>query len=198
MKHFKFRLVSFLFLGVPPILYIGGFCLFLAKIPQKVNDSVSKVEAVIVLTGSRGRVQAGFQLIRQKLGEKLFITGVHPKVKMAELLSSQQINPQDLFSENLTDLGYKALNTQGNAQEAAQWIKQHHIHSIRLVTTNYHMIRSLFHFRRYLPPMVIIPHPVIELNQLNLKTLFLCLSEYQKFLRDYVKLILSMLLREIN
>ena len=42
---------------------------------------------------------------------------------MAELLSSQQINPQDLFSENLTDLGYKALNTQGNAQEAAQWIK---------------------------------------------------------------------------
>ena len=45
--------------------------------------------------------------------------------------------------------------------------------------------------------MVIIPHPVIELNQLNLK-LFLCLSEYQKFLRDYVKLILSMLLREIN
>jgi uncharacterized SAM-binding protein YcdF (DUF218 family) len=61
-------------------------------------------------------------------------------------------------------------------------------HSLRLVTADYHMLRSLFEFRRAMPETEIIAHPVFP-NQVRREswwrspgTASLLISEYDKFL----------------
>src|SRR3546814_14678895 len=59
-----------------------------------------------------------------------------------------------------SDLGYEADNTRGNAVETAAWMKDQDFTSLRLVTATYHMPRSLLEFRRPMPDIEIVPHPV--------------------------------------
>jgi uncharacterized SAM-binding protein YcdF (DUF218 family) len=185
-KRVRFKKIAFV-LSVPIGLWLGGFGIFIYQIPHEVNDKTTSTDGIVVLTGRKGRVQLGFQLIQQGLGKKLFITGVHPTVKMPLLLSRQKVEGE-LRSDIPAQLGYKAQNTYGNAKETAQWIAEQNIYSIRLVTTNYHIRRSLFHFKRYLPAStLIIPHPIEEELKWDLKTFSLLWSEYHKLLRDYVK-----------
>jgi len=170
-------------------LWLGGFLLFVSKIPQEVSDTTTPTDGIVVLTGRKGRVQLGFQLIQQGLGKKLLISGVHPTVKMPTLLSRQHVEVLNPSPETSTELGYQAKNTLGNAKEAVLWVEQNQIQSLRLVTTNYHMIRSLLHFQYYLPASIhVIPHPIIEKPEWNLKTLVLLIGEFHKLLRDYVRL----------
>ena len=44
--------------------------------------------------------------------------------------------------------------------ETARWIAKQGFRSLRLVTANYHMRRSLLEFNRLMPEIKIIPHPV--------------------------------------
>ncbi|MGH7185259.1 MAG: YdcF family protein, partial [Pseudomonadota bacterium] len=57
-------------------------------------------------------------------------------------------------------LGHAAQDTAGNAAETAAWARREGIASIRLVTANYHMPRSLIEFRRAMPGIAILAHPV--------------------------------------
>ena len=175
------------FLTILLSLWLSGFGFFIYQIPCNTNDNTILTDGIIVLTGRKGRVQLGFDLIQKGLGKKLFITGVHPTVKMSTLLSGQQIEKNPLKFNIVPYLGYKARNTYENAQEAAEWIKEHDIQSIRLVTTNYHMKRSLFHFQQCLSSTIlIIPHPIAEHLEWNIKTFNLLWTEYHKLLRDYL------------
>ncbi|RZI47060.1 YdcF family protein [Candidatus Finniella inopinata] len=171
------------------ILWLGGFLVFVYNIPRTVSDTTTTTDGIVVLTGRKGRVQLGFQLVQQGLGRKLLISGVHPAVKMSALLNHQHVEALDSTAGTSAELGYQAKNTLGNAKEAALWVEQNHIQSLRLVTTNYHMIRSLLHFRYYLPAsLIILPHPIMEKKAGNTETVILLIGEYHKFLRDYVKL----------
>src|SRR3546814_4570320 len=72
----------------------------------------------------------------------------------------QGIDLQLLF-ECCVDLGFEAADTAGNALETAGWLNAHGYKSIRLVTANYHMPRSLVEFSRRLPGITIVPPPVL-------------------------------------
>src|SRR3546814_5646529 len=75
-----------------------------------------------------------------------------------QLLDLSQHSPEDLSC--CVVLGYEADNTRGNAVETAAWMKDQGFTSLRLVTATYHMPRSLLEFRRLMPNIEIIPHPV--------------------------------------
>lgn len=60
------------------------------------------------------------------------------------------------------DMGYKAIDTIGNANEAASWIRDHNYSSIVVVTNNYHMHRSLHELRNASPQTEFIAYPVIS------------------------------------
>ena len=85
-------------------------------------------------------------------------------------------------------LGYSAGDTAGNARETAEWMAKEGFASLRLVTANYHMRRSLLEFRRVMPGIALIPHPVFPPNFKGEKwwrwpgTASLILSEYSKYL----------------
>jgi uncharacterized SAM-binding protein YcdF (DUF218 family) len=145
-----------------PLLVLGlwsiGLLLFAADIPKTLTDENTHTDAIVVLTGGSERLETGLALLRQGMADKLFVSGVYRGVDVTELLRLARQKPDQL--ECCIVLGHSADSTMGNANETAQWMKQQGFHSLRLVTANYHMRRSLSEFRHALPDVEIIAHPV--------------------------------------
>lgn len=113
-----------------------------------------KADAIVVLTGRSHRLAVGIQLLEQKISSRLFITGVNLKI-------SQQKIKNIFKTHHSIELGYKALNTKGNAVETKEWIHKNNINSICLVTDNLHMPRALLEFRQLLS-IPIKPYPAYK------------------------------------
>lgn len=170
------RKIAFWLIGFG-LLWLAGLGWFAAQIPQGKSDS-PHADAIVILTGGKGRVDHGLALLAEGKAEKLFISGVGGPASRQELLQRLPAETRDKISEGAVMLGYGAENTIGNAEETAGWVKANHITSVLLVTSNYHMPRSLSEFREKMPPDVaIVPAPVFSGNESK----FL-LSEYHKYL----------------
>ena len=135
---------------------------FAENIPSRVENPSGATDAVVVLTGGSDRLRAGFELLERKQAKKLFVSGVYRGVDVAELLRMSRQSPKELAC--CVALGYTADDTAGNASETAQWMAKENFRSLRLVTANYHMQRSLLEFRFAMPTITVIPHPVFPKN----------------------------------
>lgn len=146
-------------------LWAAGLAWFAALIPDHVADPGTRTDAIVVLTGGAERIKTGLDLLAAGDAERLLITGVHREVTVAEILRLAPGVPESLSQR--IDLGYEANNTSGNAAEAARWIKAHGYRSLRLVTSNYHLPRSMLEFRRVLPDVEIAANPVFPASVSN-------------------------------
>jgi uncharacterized SAM-binding protein YcdF (DUF218 family) len=94
----------------------------------------------------------------------LYITGVSTGITVADLLRQEPKSLRDQIARlphPTIMLGHRAENTIGNAEETWHWLKSRHYRTIRLVTSNYHMPRSVSEFEEALPDEItIIPEPV--------------------------------------
>ncbi|OYV36450.1 MAG: hypothetical protein B7Z80_15485 [Rhodospirillales bacterium 20-64-7] len=82
-------------------------------------------------------------------------------------------------------LGHMAGTTHGNAIEAANWAHAHHLHSLIIVTADYHMPRAMLEMRRALPGVRLVAAPVRPPGmgpRFSLKILRLLAGEYTKYL----------------
>jgi uncharacterized SAM-binding protein YcdF (DUF218 family) len=175
-----------IFLGMIFALWLYGFVWYAQKIPGEVKDETTITDAIVVLTGGKNRLQAGIDLLREGKAQKMFISGVHENVTFKELEEGFKNCPQNLKDKIM--LGYDAQDTHENALETADWIQKEKMQSLRLVTSGYHMRRSLLEFRHVLPDIKIVPHPVFSDNVQQKKwwrfwrTALLILGEYSKYL----------------
>ncbi len=140
--------------------WLAGLAWFTSMLPTRVEDATRRTDAIVVLTGGSGRISEGLDLLTARLAEKLFVSGVGPAVDVQELLRVSQRMPAEL--ECCVAVGHQAGSTLGNAVETARWMQDNGLRSLRLVTAAYHMPRSLLHFRRAMPEIEIIPHPVFS------------------------------------
>ena len=166
------------------LAWLGGFLWFSHKIYHFTEDHTSKTDAIIVLTGGKNRISEAAKLLNQGLGEKLFISGVSKNTSLQDLKKRDDIILND---ENDVILDKRSTNTVENAVEAIEWVKKNHISSIRLVTSNYHILRSQQEFRALDKNLKIILHPVYSENVSsqwwkNFGSFFLIAAEYNKFL----------------
>ena len=163
----------------------AGLIWYASLIPDEIVDSVTRTDAIVVLTGGQGRLVAGLDLLTDDKAAQLFVSGVYRGVDVKMLLRMFRRTQSDL--ESRVRIG-DATNTAGNAAETSAWIRRHDIRSIRLVTASYHMPRSLLEFRYALPDITIIPHPVFSKNVKQKKwwawrgTTALIAGEFTKFL----------------
>ncbi len=170
-------------------LWLAGYLVYVTDIfikrPERNN---TETDAIIVLTGGGMRIDTGLDLLSSGFSGQLFITGVHVGVHIDEILASWP--EKDKFSECCITLGYKARTTIENAQETKSWALDKDIKSIRLVTSAYHMKRSLLEFENELGFIEIIPHPVPEeSNEIyNFDFWLLAFSEYNKFIYRFIVL----------
>ncbi|HEY1385383.1 MAG TPA: YdcF family protein [Dongiaceae bacterium] len=182
------RLVHVLLLVL--VIWLGGFLAFAAAIPPRVHDPDKPVDAIVVLTGGDVRLAEGFALLDKGLAKKLLISGVADGIKLPDLLKTLNGSPQPSAAvlECCVTLGYDARSTEGNARESLKWLGENGFTSIRLVTANYHMNRSILEFRRVMPGIEIVPNPVFP-RQLQDPywfarpgTLALLFNEYHKYI----------------
>ena len=168
-----------------------GLVRFVGDIPDQVEDTTSKTDAIVVLTGGSGRVNEGLALLDKDLAVKLFVSGVYRGLDVRKLLQLARRNPTDL--ESRIGIG-NAVDTIENASETAAWSSHNRISSLRLVTAAYHMPRSMLEFRHAMPGMRILPNPVFPDHVKQDEwwawpgTTALFISEYNKFLMAWVRL----------
>lgn len=150
-------------------LWLLSFLWFLAQVPTPKDIPVSKAQAdaIVVLTGGSGRLEHGLTRLAEGRGKILFISGVGENASFEELAANLGIDvDRDMLeaSGKRIVLGHRATDTISNAEETAQWVAQENIRSIRLVTSSYHMPRSLIEFHHLMPQLDILPDPVFSTN----------------------------------
>lgn len=167
-------------------LWVTGLMLFTKNIPIAPPDNIERTEGIVIFTGGKTRLKVAFDLFQQKKGEYLLISGVNPNSTLPKKIERMPLKSK-------ITLGYSALDTAGNAKETAEWVEHNSIKTLRLITSNYHMPRSLFELRTVLPLMEIISHPVVGEDftapkwWLNPPMLYLVIEEYNKFLFSFTR-----------
>ena len=107
-----------------------------------------------------GRLDAAIELLKSGKGERLLISGVHPSTSSKSLQAATG-SDRALFS-CCVDIDRAALDTIGNAEESAKWVRSHAYEKVILVTNNYHMPRSLLEMGRLLDREELDPYPVVN------------------------------------
>jgi uncharacterized SAM-binding protein YcdF (DUF218 family) len=142
--------------------WLGGLFYFAALIPDAVEDAGTATDGIVVLTGGSDRLHEGLRLLADGKATQLLISGVHREATLDDLLKIGEpppnLSPQTI--QCCITIGHQAGNTTGNAAEAAAWAAAKGIRSLRLVTADYHMPRSLLEFSLAMPDVRIQPHPV--------------------------------------
>ena len=170
------------------VLYCAGFTIFTLSLPRPTTDSTSKADAIVALTGEGGRLAPAVLLLEQGGGKRLLITGVNKATSKANLKSLLQ-DAGPAF-DCCADLGFAAADTRGNAEETAKWAREHNYRSLIVVTTSYHMPRSLAEFGAEMPDVKLLPFPVPadDRNPQPWQTFRRLHSEYAKFLASLVRI----------
>ena len=121
-------------------------------------DESLSADGIVVLTGDQGRLTAGAQLLQDGRSGHLLISGVHPSVTTEELRAHTSLS--DAQFTCCVELGHQAIDTVGNARETAQWVRANGYHRLIIVTSDYHLPRSLIEMDMVMPDIEFIPYPV--------------------------------------
>lgn len=180
------------------MMFAMGFFGFIASIPEVSPDPDAKTDAIVVLTGSAGRLERGLALLEKNQARILYISGVGGDGTVLEVLSHAHSTNQDALAalKDRIQIGTRARTTFGNAAEVKAWVAKQGVQSLRLVTSNYHIPRSMLIFSSELKGVKIIPEPAsskrFSKNEwfASAHSLRLALSEYYKFLLTYILVVL--------
>jgi len=136
---------------------------------------------IVVLTGGSGeRIRRAAQLLQNKTGQRLLVSGVNPKVSEPDLLGLSGLSSQDLSC--CLDVDRHAMNTRGNARQIAIWAKIHNYDHLLVVTSGYHMPRTLLELQAALPTTALWPVSVASTGPAKQHLLRRSVTEYAKYL----------------
>ena len=145
---------------------ILGFCFVLSFMIGAVNyifaltrfdqTQIISVDAAIVLTGGPDRLTDAARLLSSGATKHLLISGVGGRADLDDLVRvAPALAP---YATCCIDLGHQALNTRGNAEEAAAWARERNYTSLAVVTAGFHLPRAMLEFRAILPTMDLYPY----------------------------------------
>jgi uncharacterized SAM-binding protein YcdF (DUF218 family) len=156
------------------LLYALGFAFFSVTLGQPAG--AERTDAVVVLTGGKGRIERGMAMMKEKRAERMLIAGVDPSVTRADLARRLGSSSRSTL-RCCVDLGSESVDTRSNAEEARRWMAARGYSSLRLVTSDWHMRRAAYEFRHDLPQarMVLDAVPTRP-------SLFVLGQEYNKYL----------------
>lgn len=161
------------------LLWGLGFLWFGIFLPRPAGDV--RTDAVVALTGSGGRIERGIEVVRRGLAPRLLVSGVDREVRPAELAREYRISPSLLAC--CVTLGYESVDTRSNAREAARWMARYGVHSVRLVTSDWHMRRAALDLAQVAPAGVVVIEDAVTTHP-RFYVLFL---EYHKLIARLVQ-----------
>ena len=157
------------------LAYSIGFVLFAFTLGTPANSNVKPTDAAVVLTGGSGRIEHAIDVLHQGKAKRLLVAGADPSVTKADL--ARRIPGSSGLLKCCVDLGSESVDTRSNAEEAGRWLSKHRFHSLRLITSDWHMRRARYEFRRVLGSRYALVPDAVR-NEPSFFTLF---SEYNKY-----------------
>lgn len=115
---------------------------------QTLPKNVLENEMIVVLTGDRKRIPLALDLLRTRKTPWLLISGAGKGATLKELVNSQEAQAgkiREVWNRILVES--KSTSTIENAKESGKIIQEKNIHRVILVTSEYHMLRSLLIFQ---------------------------------------------------
>jgi uncharacterized SAM-binding protein YcdF (DUF218 family) len=148
------------FAGLGGIALGAGFLAFVACLDRTERTPAARADGIVALTGGAQRIGDAIDLLAGGYGRRLLITGVNERTTRDEIA---RLNPnQRHWIDCCVDLDYRARNTIGNAIETRRWMRDNRFSTVAVVTSNYHMPRTLIELDHALMGGDrIVPHPVI-------------------------------------
>jgi uncharacterized SAM-binding protein YcdF (DUF218 family) len=184
-RFFRGRFVLFTLTSLVSIalfIAVAGFVAFTAQISRSpAGWNGGKADGIVVLTGGKARVETAINLLEDGEASRLLISGVHPESSSASI--RRAVKGDARMFDCCVDIDKAALDTIGNAEQAAGWARQNGFDSLIVVTSDYHMPRSMLEMRRKLPGTQIRPYPVasVPLSISDPAALRVLLPEYAKY-----------------
>lgn len=166
----------------------AGFVAFARIVASYAPGLPPRADAIVVLTGGDLRLRAGARLLKEGRGARLLISGVNPQTSREDLRRLSGL-PARLFSARV-DIDYAAHTTSGNADETKAWAKSWGYTRLIVVTSSYHMPRSLIELRRTMPDITLLPHPVVS-NKVHAARWWRDFFTARVLFAEYVKLLPS-------
>ena len=146
--------------GIVALIWLVGLFAFADRVRNFTPaPEPERADGIVALTGpSAERVNAAIRLLEQDKGERVLISGVNREVRRQEL---RELTPGSTRLFNCcVDLGFEAETTNGNAQEIAAWARAKGYEHLIVVTSDYHMPRSLLEIRSAAPDLELTPYAV--------------------------------------
>ena len=164
------RGASLLLLG-----YLLGFILFAFTLGKPAKVTAAATDAAVVLTGGIGRIEHAIGVLRAGKAKRLLVAGADPSVTKADM--ARRLGGKRKLLNCCVDLGSESVDTRSNAEEAARWIEKHRFKSVRLITSDWHMRRARYEFRKVLGDKVRLTTDAVR-SEPGFMTLF---GEYNKY-----------------
>jgi uncharacterized SAM-binding protein YcdF (DUF218 family) len=171
--------------GIAAAALAIGFVVFVDTVQDWQPPQDPRAEGIVVLTGGAVRIDSALRLLQEGRAERLLISGVNPAVSAAAIGNSRD-EATNRMLDCCVDLGHTAQNTIGNAAETRDWAAEQGFTSLIVVTSSYHMPRSLAELSDALPGAELIPYPVAH-PDLNLRDWWRTSHAFSLLFREYGK-----------
>jgi uncharacterized SAM-binding protein YcdF (DUF218 family) len=170
----------------------AGFVWFVWSVPTEEVALDRDADGIVVLTGGTSRVSDAMDLLAEGRGKRLLISGAHPSTTLSEI--ARLVPGREHLVFCCVDLDPSAINTVGNATGTRRWAVERRFRSLIVVTSNYHMPRTMAELGRRMPDFKLIPFPVVADKQRAERwwtsplTTKLLVSEYLKYILAQVRM----------
>ena len=173
-----------------PVLFGAGFLWFVLRMPTDEVALDRSADGIVVLTGGASRILDAVELLAAGRGKRLLISGVHRGTTTGEI--ARTVPEYARLLACCVDLDHSAINTVGNAVQTRHWVKKRGFRSLIVVTSSYHMPRTLLELAWQMPDVELIPFPVVSEKMRNepwwtAASMRLLLFEYAKYLFAQVR-----------
>ncbi len=158
------------------LLYALCFVLFAFTLGKPAAASLAATDGAVVLTGASGRIEHAIEVMRDRKAKRLLVAGADPAVTKSDI--ARRLRGNGALVACCVDLGSESVDTRSNAEEAARWLQARRYRSVRLITSDWHMRRAAYEFRKTVGSRVDVVTDGVR-SEPSFLTLF---GEYNKYL----------------
>jgi uncharacterized SAM-binding protein YcdF (DUF218 family) len=184
------------------VLLLGGllvaysFWNYSVEVQFTLPKEVGQTDLIVVLAGGRGRLSESIKLLKAGHAKRLFIAGAGHMARVNSVFDASELEDIDrgqIYLERISKSTYQ------NALQVRNYVIEHEVSSILLITSNYHMKRAKYIFEEILPQNVSVHVHAIESENFlmidwwkNPTSLKIAFAEYLKYLWYRVVLLRSL------
>jgi uncharacterized SAM-binding protein YcdF (DUF218 family) len=165
-----------------------GFVAFAEMVGKAAPPLDPRADGIVVLTGGTARIDGALALLAEGRAERLLISGVNPAVGRDAIAEMVPVDLRPAL-DCCVDLDH-ARDTIENATSTGAWMTKQGFTSVIVVTSDYHMPRSIAELADAMPEVRLIEFPV-STPDLDLRRWWRDPVVFNLLLREYTKYLVA-------